>query len=166
MTTFESFLPIPGFPGYMVGNKGKIYNTNTSRWPEYTKTLGGDPTVGLMRDGRQYRRSVKVLVARVHVPGESKEFNTPIQLDGDRDNLRADNIVWRPRWFSWRYAQQFEDPPPYSFAGPVYEHHTGSRFENMIYAAMGMGYLITDISRSIFDHAPAYPDGAIFSFRP
>ena len=165
MTTFESFLPIPEFPGYMVGNKGQIYNTARATWPEYTKTQGGDPTVGLTRDGRQYRRSVKVLVAQVHVPGQSPEFNTPVQLDGDKDNLRADNIVWRPRWFSWRYAQQFNKPPEWAYAGPVFEQVSNSMFENILYAAMGMGYLISDIRRSIFDNVPAYPDGAIFSFR-
>lgn len=165
MTVFESFKAIPGFPDYMVGSHGKIYNHKRSTWPLYTPTQNGDLTVGLTYDGVQYRRSVKVLVAEAHVPGKSVEFDTPILLDGDKGNLRADNIEWRPRWFAWRYSQQFDNPPQWAYSGPVYEIHTGQMFESVIEAAIATGSLMSDIRHSFLHKKPVFPHNALFAFR-
>jgi hypothetical protein len=73
---------------YEVSNFGRIYNIQTGREMVLSPTLQGILTVGLMsenHDGypnRQYRRSVKRLVAEAFVPGETDLFDTPIQLDG------------------------------------------------------------------------------------
>ena len=165
MTTFESFRRIPDFPDYMIGSMGNVYNSEFNRWMTLSPTEGGDLTVGLMRDGTQYRRSVKVLVARAFVPGEDHVFDTPIQLDNDKENLRADNIRWRPRWFAWRYFRQFADPPPISFTGPVLDTTTGIEYEDVLHAAMGTGTLVADIRQSLLHRKPVFPTKSVFEYR-
>lgn len=167
MTTYQSFKRIPDFWDYMVGNHGEVYNTAFSRWMTFTPTQHGELTVGLTRDGRQYRRSVKVLVARAFVPGESMDCDTPILLDGDRRNLRADNIVWRPRWFAWHYAQQFKEDEydSWAYTGPVIDEKTGVVYETVIDAAIGTGSLITDIKKSLLNKTKVYPHGATFAYK-
>ena len=100
---------IEGFPNYEITNFGRVFNVKTGREMTLSPTMSGDLTVGLVRDGIQYRRSVKNLVARAFVPGETSIYDTPIQIDRDKYNLHVSNIVWRPRWFAIKYAlQDFE----------------------------------------------------------
>src|SRR5689334_13655848 len=124
----EQFKQIPGFDRYEVSSLGRVINIRTGRDMVLSPTMDGILTVGLMLNGKQYRRSVKVLVARAFVEGETEIMNTPIQLDGDHKNLRADNLAWRPRWLALAYTKQFEDPPTWFFAAPVVETRTNRRY--------------------------------------
>lgn len=164
MTEFESFKRIPDFPGYMISSNGQVYNTEFARWMTHSPTGGGDQTVGLWRDGKQYRRSVKVLVARAFVDGETGLFDTPIQMDNDKENLRADNLAWRPRWFAWQYTRQFSNLQPWTYSGPLRNVETGDRFDTVIDAAMGTGSLIRDIRKSLLHHTPVFPHGTHFEY--
>lgn len=127
-------------------------------------TLDGILTVGLVLNGKQYRRSVKVLVARAFVPGESEMMNTPIQLDGDQTNLRSDNLVWRPRWFALEYIKQFDDPPTWYFSAPIVETRTGTTYKNVMEASMTHGELCKHIRRSILNGTAVFPTGHIYVY--
>jgi hypothetical protein len=154
---------IDDFPTYGITNYGRVINFRTGRDMILSPTMHGDLTVGLTRGGHQYRYSVKVLVARAYVPGETDEFNTPIQKDGDKLNLAADNIVWRPRWFALRYARQFTNPPQWYFFGPIKEVG-GPEYETYMDAAIHNGILCSDIRDSIYNEKPVFPTGQMFIY--
>lgn len=103
------------------------------------KNQRGIISVGLNRNGIQRKRSVSRLVAAAFLP-EPKDpnFDTPIHLDGDRSNNRADNLMWRPRWFAIEYQQQFEHEED---GTPVKEVDSGIRFNSIREAAINYGLL-------------------------
>ena len=151
---------ISGFPGYYVTVYGRVFNTETGREMTLSPTMQGELTVGLMRNGRQYRRSVKVLVAKAFIDGESEIFDTPILLDGDKGNLHVDNIRWRPRWFAWEYIRQFtEEQPDWFLQGPIYDTVYGVTYETIFDAAMINGSLCKQIHESLIDGSRVFPNG-------
>lgn len=165
----ELFKQIPEFPDYSVSNFGRVVNMRKPYHPEMTKSpiKTGDLTVGLTYQQVQYRRSVKVLVAEAFVPGRSDICNTPIQLDGDRDNLRADNIVWRPRWFAWKFRRQFETVQDHDWvwAGPIYVKENDDAYENAYHAAISLGVLWNDIWIGMHEVRPVWPVGLTFTYK-
>jgi hypothetical protein len=149
---------IDDFPNYEVTNYGRFFNIRTGREMVLSPTLNGDLTVGFMKDGHQFRFSAKGLVARAFVEGESELFNTPILLDCDKENLRVDNIMWRPRWFAWHYTRQFKRPfPNWYFYGPVIDVATSIQYRDYIDAAMTHGLLCRNIMESIYNGRLTFP---------
>lgn len=166
MTVFESYKVIPEFPNYMVTSFGRVYNISKNRYMAASPTEHGDLTVGLNKNGYQYRRSIKRLVAEAFVEGRSLLFDTPIHLDNDRENLHADNIVWRPRWFAWKYSRQFEEViPSWAHSGPVINTVTGEEFDTIIDAAILTGSLILDIRWSLLNKMHVFPHRGIFAYK-
>src|SRR5262245_25084412 len=90
---------IEEFPRYEITNLGRVFNRDTGREMVLSHNQYGIITVSMMKDvptrigefvsnGHiQRTRSVKSLVAKAFVPGETDKFNTPILLDGDKTNL-------------------------------------------------------------------------------
>lgn len=165
MTVYESYHRIPYFPNYMISSFGRVYNLAKNTFMTHTPTLGGDLTVGLNINGSQYRRSVKRLVAEAFVQGKSDLFDTPIQLDNDKTNLHASNIVWRPRWFAWKYARQLDAIPSWAWSGPVVDIVSGVEFENIIEAAVQSGSLILDIRWSLLHKKEVFPHNMVFAYK-
>lgn len=155
----ERFKPIFAFPRYEISSFGRVLNIKTQRDMVLSPTMHGVLTVGLMNDGVQYRRSVKVLVARAFVPGESSLFNTPIQKDDDQTNLNMNNIVWRPRGFAWEYTRQFHDPPTWFFSAPIIELPSNRQYKSIMEAAVENGILCKHIRRSILNDYKVFPTG-------
>jgi hypothetical protein len=156
---------IKDFPSYEITNHGNVFNMNTGRLMVLSPTMNGDLTVGLVRGGHQYRFSVKGLVARAFVEGESDEFNTPVLLDGDKYNLYYENIVWRPRWFAWKYARQFSHPQAWHHQGPIYEITDGVLYDSFMEAAIRNGILCEDIRTSIYHgELQVFPTGQMFMY--
>lgn len=156
---------IEGFPGYEISNHGRVYNLRNGREMVLSPTMNGDLTVGLTRGGHQYRFSVKGLVARAFVEGESDEFNTPTLLDGDKYNLYFKNIVWRPRWFAWKYTRQFSHPEGWYQQGPIYEITDGVLYESFLDASVRNGILCSDIRQSIYHgEMMVFPTGQVFVY--
>ena len=163
-TIVEIGKPIQGFQNYEVTNRGNIFNTTTGRKMILSPTFNGDLTVGLTRDRHQYRYSVKGIVARAFVEGETELFNTPILLDDDKRNLDASNIVWRPRWFAYRYTQQFNNIRSWYFFGPVIDLKSMSEYKNYIDAAKDNGILCVDIMESIYNDRLVFPTHQKFAY--
>ena len=159
----EEWAVIDRFPRYMVSNRGNFVNAETGRTMALSPNQFGDLTVGLMLDGRQYRRSAKVLVARAFVLGEDEVFNTPMLLDGDKTNIDADNIVWRPRWLAWEYSRQFHDQPIWYQHGPIVDR-AGNTYKTIIECALINGELCRQIAQSIRDGTRVFPGGEVFAF--
>lgn len=164
MLEIEERRVIIGFPNYEVTSFGRVFNIQTGREMVLSPNEEGILTVGLFYGDRQYRRSVKVLVARAFVLGETEIFNTPIQLDGDRYNMRADNIVWRPRWFAHRYFSQFRPPlPDWYYMGPILEEINKIEYENILHAATTNGLLCKDIRESMLYRNQIFPTREVYT---
>lgn len=163
-TTFETSRVIYGFPNYEITITGRVFNIKSGREMALSPTENGDLTVGLTRDGRQHRYSVKCLVARAFVEGESILFDTPIQLDGDKYNLNASNIQWRPRWFAWKYTWQFTKPHNWYFFGPIVDIDTMIEYRDYIIVAKTFGLLCSNIMESIYNDRLVFPTHQRFAY--
>lgn len=161
----EEWVVIPNFPRYEVSSESRFRNVDTGKILQVTPNQFGDLTIGFMRDGRQYRRSAKVIVARAFVLGEDYKFNTPILLDGNKNNIHHSNIVWRPRWLAWEYVRQFDNDrqPIWYFHGPL-EDRAGNRYDTVFQCSTEIGSLCKDIVRSIREGTPVFPGGEIFHY--
>lgn len=155
---------IPGFETYGVSNLGEVYNLITERMLVQHENQYGDMSVVLRAGNEQHRRSVKVLVADAFVPGKSARFNTPVIINGDKKDLRADNICWRPRWFAWSYSHQFKEPKGWFFDKKVREIVTGIEYDNVLIASMASCVLCDDILLSIYNETRVWPTGGYYEY--
>lgn len=153
----ERWKPIPRFPGYSVSSEGRIRNDNTERILVPNENQSGLLFIGLMRNGKQFHRSIPKLVATSFVPHKFGPFDTPINLDGNRRNNRAENLVWRPRWFAVFYHQQFRHPYENPIERPIQNMDTGEVFPDSFSAAVHYGLLEKELVLSILNRTPAWP---------
>lgn len=151
------WVTIPDFPNYVISNYGDIVNVTSGRWMKQSTTSQGVIKVGLIRSSRQFTRSVAVMVATAFVSGRDDICDTPIHLDGNRSNNRADNLAWRPRWFAWRYSSQFSSISESARIGPLRDVGTGRRFMDVYEAAICCGLLFEDIRKSLVMKEPCFP---------
>lgn len=153
----EKWRPVYLFPGYSVSDHGRVRTDKTGRILALNLNQYGLVQVGLMRDGVQYHRSVPLLVARAFLPRETGPFDTPINLDGDRNNNHVDNLVWRPRWFAIKYNQQFRQPYENPIFSRIIDTKTGEISENSIECAKRYGLLEQDLVLSILNRTYVWP---------
>lgn len=153
----QEWREIVGFSGYSVSDVGFVRNDETDRIMRTTMNTHGIETVGLMQMGVQRKRSVAVLVGDAFIrTARSIQFNTPINLDGDRTNNRATNLAWRPLWFARKYHQQFHIGPR-GFACPVQNIQTGEVFKTSWDAATIQGLLEQDLVMAILNRTYVFP---------
>jgi NUMOD4 motif-containing protein len=159
----ERWIHISEFPGYSVSNKGRVRNDETGRVLALLKNQAGNVHVGMTRGGVQYKRSVAKLVAKAFLTHNTLEaFDTPIHLDGDKENCDVGNLDWRPRWFAARYHSQFQSYPKVSFNGPVRVAGGPERFRTTWDAVMKFGILEASITESILTGKGVWPTYQIF----
>jgi hypothetical protein len=103
-------------------------------------------------------------VALAFLDNPSDIFDTPIQIDGDPANCRADNLMWRPRWYAVLYKKQFEKEGRYEnpIDSPVHAVNEGERFSNSLEAACRYGLLEREVVLSILNKTPAWPTYQFF----
>lgn len=157
---------IEDFPDYLVSNHGEVMHGETRKLIYQSATREGTIKVNLLENGGiQRSRSVKVLVAEAFVKDQSDINNTAIQLDGNRRNVRADNLVWRPRWFAWKYSRQFVNVPEVHQKGPIRDVRTREIYETVYETAIINGLLFKDIWRSLHKlELYVYPTWQVFEF--
>lgn len=160
----EEWAPINEFPNYSVSSYGRVRNDDRNKLVKISTTTQGAAKVGLVMGGKQYTRSVKVLVAEHFVKGYNENFDTPMQLDCNPLNNYATNIVWRPRWFAWKYARQFKDIDKYIDRGPVYNNTTGTVYKNIAEAGMRNGLLFYEIHFAIVNRTAVFPTWHVFDW--
>lgn len=158
----EIWSVIEMFPNYMISNYGIVLNHDSGRHIKESTNPRGTVKVGLVKGGVQYTRSVRLLVAEAFVPKERDGFDTPINLDGDQHNNVAWNIMWRPRWFAWKYFREFTNPPPSRTRGPVIDIETLEVYDTFSDAGMANGVLTADVWRSIYLKQPTFPTNQMF----
>jgi len=145
----ETWREIPEFDRYSVSDHGRVRNDQTDRIMRLSFNQYGLLTVGMMHCGTQFRRSVPLLVAREFVPGGTEIFNTPINLDGDRENNHANNLAWRPHWFAVKYNRQFLDGYGVLIDRRIRNCKTGDVFADSFECAKWYGVLEWDLKESI-----------------
>lgn len=149
--------PVEGFPGYSVNSLGQVSRNSTGRLLIPRINQYGVAYVGLMRNWQQCIRSLPRLVARAFLPPPSSIFDTPIQLDNDPKNCRADNLMWRPRWYAIQYKRQFRERYHKPIKVPVRCIDDGFKFTNSFAAACRYGLLEREVVLSVINRTPAWP---------
>lgn len=149
--------PIEGFPRYSINSEGEVRHEPNGRplLPRYNQY--GVPYVGLMSGWQQHIRSLPRLVAYTFLPPPTEIFNTPIQLDGNPGNCRAENLMWRPRWYAVKYKRQFGSRFHRPINKPIHAIGKGERFPNSFEAALRYGLLEEEVVLSIENNTPAWP---------
>lgn len=136
---------IDEFPGYSVSDGGRVRNDETGYILSLLINQRGIVNVGLTRDRVQYKRSVSLLVSEAFLPVHPLDsFDTPINLDGDRRNNHASNLMWRPRWFATEYFKQFFNPTPH-LTRPIEDQRTGEVYKDSWDASVTWGLLDRDV---------------------
>lgn len=153
----QEWREIVGFSGYSVSDEGQVLNDRTGRIMRTTMNTHGIETVGLMQFGVQRKRSVAVLVGDAFIrTARSIQFDTPINLDGNRANNRVMNLAWRPLWFARKYHQQFCIGPQ-GFARKVQNIQTEEVYANTWDAATTLGLLERELVMSILNRTYVFP---------
>jgi hypothetical protein len=153
----EIWSEIENFPDYSVSNFGRIRSNRTDRILALNKNQFGVLQVGLMRDGRQWHRSVPLLVAKAFIPQPSGPFDTPINLNGDRTDNHVDNLLWRPRWFAIKYNRQFVQPYEFPILSPLVDLKTREISRNSGECFQKYGLLEQDLVLSILNRTYVWP---------
>lgn len=153
----ENWKQLREFPDYSISNKGRVRKDDYDRIMSLTLNQKGILMAGLTLQGVQYRRSVVVMVAHNFLtPHPHGNFDTPIQLDGDRTNAEAENLQYRPMWFARRYHLQFNQELLGSDV-PVKNLTTGETYPTSWEAAIHYGLLVSEILNSINNRTYVWP---------
>ena len=88
------------------------------------------------------------MVADAFVDGKTDLFNTPIHLDGDRENCSAENLMWRPRWFAVQFHRQFQSPEFYNESPRIFNVDTGEEYDSVRECCIDQGLYYNDVYRS------------------
>lgn len=164
MIEWESLEPM-GFPGYKLSSEGEVRSERTDKPLKLSANQFGVVRIGLMKrdEGRQITLSLPRLVASMFVQGKSATFNTPINLNGDRNDNRAKNIQWRPRWFAVKFFHQFETDDEPLMKTKIYDVETSEKYDNSREAACANGLLEEEIMKSVVNGSPCFPTWQIFA---
>jgi hypothetical protein len=154
----DEYLPLTEFTNYSINQYGDILNIYDHKMA-YMSIQNGIPKVWLVKNGKQYCRSIPLLVAKTWLERSKwNHFDTPIQLDGDRTNCCVDNLMWRPRWFAIRYHQERKKCTPncrrqWALESP----ETGEVFRTYCECATRYGFLERDIKYRVNTPQPMFP---------
>lgn len=136
------------FPDYAVSDLGDVVNIKTGMPRKTSINQQGIVKISLYQGRELITRSVAVMVAEAFCDGRTEFFNTPIHLDGDRENCRADNLMWRPRWFAVQYHRQFQSPEFHASDVCIMDIDTGKEYDSVKEACMDLGLYYNDVYRS------------------
>lgn len=164
MTIEEIWRPIRGFSWYSVSSHGRVMNTTRERIMKISLTLQGAAKVSLWSDsGVRVTRSLARIVAEAFCKKPDGRCDTPVLLDADSTNCAVWNIVWRPRWFAWKYTYQFHHPIKRHYHNlPVLNVTKDLEYDSILDCAMTEGLLFDDVWRSTYSGEEIYPTFSIY----
>jgi hypothetical protein len=136
------------FPDYAVSSEGEVHNIKTGMPRKTSINQQGIVKISLYQGRELITRSVAVMVAEAFCEGQTEFFNTPIHLDGDRENCRAANLMWRPRWFAVQYHRQFQNEVFHKMDVHIEEVGSGKEYYSVKEACMDLGLYYNDVYRS------------------
>lgn len=150
----ERWHELDEFPDYAVSDCGEIVNIKTGMPRRTSINQQGIVKISMYRGRELITRSVAVMVAEAFCDGQTEFFNTPIHLDGDRENCRAENLMWRPRWFAVQYHRQFGIDVFHNMDVHIEELTTGKDFYSVKDACVSLGLYYNDVYRSYLNEIP------------
>lgn len=164
MEEWES-LETVGFPGYKLSSLGEVRSEKNDKTLKLSSNQYGVVRIGLMKrdESKQVTLSLTRLVAIMFVKGKSPQFNTPINLNGDRSDNTAENLAWRPRWFAVKFFNQFEHSQEPLMATKIYDVETNKKYADSREAACDNGLLEEEVMRSVVNGSPCFPTWQIFA---
>lgn len=149
-----------GLVDYSVSSMGRVRNDRFDRIMRLSINQQGIVKIGLIPEGSHTPKTYSVarLVAHYFLdPPRSEAFDTPIHLNGNRTDCRADNLMWRPRWFAVVFHRQFQDPIK-EFAQPIICLDTDEIFDNCREPAMRYGVLESEVFSDVTNQGGVWPD--------
>ena len=150
----ELWKVIPGFSGYSVSNQGRIKNNRSGRF----LATDGQRAAVLRRDGKSHGRSIALIVARAFLPPPPNEaFDTPIHLNGNDIDNRAENLMWRPRWFANRFIREIRRDEYRGWRCPLMDTETREIFPHPRAIAERYGVLQTDVREAALQESEVWP---------
>lgn len=154
----EAWVQLHEFDRYSVSDLGRVRNNETQRVLTILRNQHGTSYVGMMKNGRQHRRSLTRLVGETFVPSLKAypNFEDFIHKDTDLTNNRADNLLRRPHWFLVAYLRQAKVGRLGS-QKPIIEIKTQERYSNTWDAALAYGLLELDVIKSILNRTYTFP---------
>lgn len=161
----EVYADIPDFSDYAVTNRGRIYNRRRGIFMSISHTTFGNLKISLVADwdGQRYTRSVAQIVAEAFVEPPNEMCDCVMMLDGDAYNVDASNLVWRPRWFAWKYVRQLKTIQPLHYRNLyVMNEKTGVIYRSIIEAGKAEGVLFDDIWRSTYRGDSIFPNDSTY----
>lgn len=143
------WVEVPDFPSYLISDEGVVKRASDGHVIRQYQTHSGLVFVTLWRDGVQYNRGMAKLVASTFIPNHIEQFDTPINLNGDRWDNSELNLAWRPRWFAVMYNRQFHENQVPMIDEPIVELSTKEVFRNSLECAIAYGLLEADLVMGI-----------------
>jgi hypothetical protein len=170
-TMEEEWKTIRDYPAYEVSNMGFVRRIGSNRVLQPKKAKGNSWFVKLSIDGDQVSKTIKILVAEAFVPKpqhyQGELFDTPVQRVMNTDDLRAEKIVWRPRWFAVKFRRDLRPSAhPYYFDVPVRNINTGKRHASILTASLEDCVLMEDVYRSCLEERRVFPEWHRYEFIP
>lgn len=150
----ERWHELEEFPDYAINDLGEVHNIKSGMPRKNSINQQGIVKISLYQGRELITRSVAVMVAEAFVPGQTDFFNTPIHLDGDRENCRAENLMWRPRWFAVQYHRQFNNEEFYKMDLHIEELNSGKEYYSVKDACVALGLYYNDVYRSYVHERP------------
>lgn len=161
----ELWAEIEEFPNYHISDLGRIFNIHRESYmrPSFNPLGHLKITLKSPWDSSRHCRSVSRLVAEAFVESPDVGCDHVVLLDGNFSNVAAYNLVWRPRWLTWKYTHQLRTRQPTHYHNlPCINVVTGVMYNNIIEAGMTEGLVFEDIWRSTYTGIELYPYGSIF----
>lgn len=148
----ENWIEIPDFETYSVSDQGRVRNNETGLCLRSGRNQSGFVTITLHRGGLRFLRSLSQVVAGAFVEKpRMPEPDCVIHLNYDRDDNRAANLQWRPRWYAIEYNQQ-PKRPQLGLNGPIVDLETGEVYSHTSEISQRYGVLMRYIDNAILEN--------------
>lgn len=153
----EDWVNLEIYNGYSISDQGRVRRDIDERILAIGITRQKRPYVKISHQGLQITRGLALLVCETFVPLLNPRFETPtpIHLDGDTTNCRANNLLWRPRWFALEYTAQFGCD--LKNRRPVRNITTGVEYKNIWEVVVEQGVLFNEVILAIYNKTPIFP---------
>lgn len=152
-------------PGYSINQEGWVRNDETDKLLKRSFFENGEPAVSFRISGRLVRKQVTTLMAATWMaPHEYARFDTPMHLDGDRQNCHVDNLMFRPRWFVRRYHRECLENQFPQWDRPFKIVEWDQTFQTPWECARRHGFLQGDIMLAVMNQGFLFPGALSVEF--